>query len=80
MDIFYMWQCTKVVEIIRAKLVDFNKLNIAEHNWKEDGCSSPVEDYNEGIVSYCQLTKEEYDLLVDVIGIRDLEEEASIYD
>ena len=66
-----IFQCTKVVEIIRAKLVDFNKLNGAEHNWKEDGCSSPVEYYNEGIVSYCQLTEEEYNLLVDAIGIRD---------
>lgn len=66
-----IFQCTEVVEIIRAKLVDFNRLNRAEHSWKEDGCSSPVEYYNEGIVSYCQLTKDEYDLLVVAVGIRD---------
>lgn len=57
----------KVVDIIRSKLVDFNKVNRAEHNWKEDGCSSPVEYYNEGIVDYCQLTEEEYDLLKEVV-------------
>lgn len=66
-----IFECTNVVEIIRAKLIDFNKLNRAEHSWKEDGYSSPVEYYNEGIVDYCQLTKEEYNLLVDAIGIRD---------
>ena len=72
-----IFKCTKVVEIISAKLVDFNR---AEHNWKEDGCLSPVEYYNDGIVDYCQLTKEEYNLLVNTTGIRDLDGEVSIYD
>lgn len=75
-----IFKCTKVVEIIRAKLVNFNRLNRAEHNWKDDGKLSPVEYYNEGIVPYCQLTKDEYNLLVDAIGIRDLDEEVGIYD
>ena len=75
-----IFQCTKVVEIIRAKLVNFNRLNRAEHNWRDDGKSSPVEYYNEGNVDYCQLTKDEYNLLVDAIGIRDLDEEVGIYD
>lgn len=75
-----IFQCTKVVEIIRAKLVNFNRLNRAEHSWKEDGYSSPEEYYNQGIVSYCQLTKDEYKLLVNAIGIRDLDEEVGIYD
>ena len=70
----------RVVDIIKAKLVDFNKLNRAEHSWKEDGYLSPVEYYNQGIVSYCQLTKDEYNLLVNAIGIRDLDGEADIYD
>lgn len=61
----------RVVDIIKAKLVDFNKLNRAEHNWKEDGCLSPVEYYNDGIIDYCQLTEEEYDFLVNIVGIRD---------
>ena len=66
-----MNKAQKVVKIIREKLVNFNRLNRAEHNWRDDGCSSPVEYYNQGIVSYCQLTEEEYNLLVDAIGIRD---------
>lgn len=61
----------RVVDIIRAKLVDFNKLNRAEHSWRDDGKLSPVEYYNEGIVSYCQLTEEEYNFLVNMVGIRD---------
>lgn len=61
----------RVVDIIKAKLVDFNKLNRAERNWKEDGCASPVEYYNEGLVDYCQLTEEEYNFLVIMAGIRD---------
>ena len=61
----------RVVDIIKAKLVDFNKLNRAEHNWKDDGCSSPVAYYNAGIVDYCQLTEEEYNFLVNMVGIRD---------
>ena len=61
----------RVVDIIKAKLVDFNKLNRAEHNWKDDGKLSPVEYYNEGIVYYCQLTEEEYNFLVNMVGIRD---------
>ena len=61
----------RVVDIIKAKLVDFDKLNRAERNWKEDGCSSPAEYYNEGIVDYCQLTEEEYNFLVIMVGIRD---------
>lgn len=69
-NVYYEFECTKVVEIIRAKLVDFNRLNRAEHSWKDDGCSSPVEYYNEGLVDSCQLTEEEYNLLVDVIDIR----------
>ena len=62
---------SRIIDIIKAKLVDFNKLNRAEHNWKEDGCLSPVEYYNEGIVAYCQLTEEEYNFLVNIVGIRD---------
>ena len=65
----------RVVDIIKAKLVDFNKLNRAEYNWRDDGKLSPVEYYNEGLVYYCQLTEEEYNFLVNMIGIRDLDEE-----
>ena len=61
----------RVVDIIKAKLVDFNKLNRAEHSWEDDGKSSPVEYYNEGLVDYCQLTEEEYNFLVTMVGIRD---------
>ena len=39
-----------------------------------------VEYYNEGIVDYCQLTEEEYNFLVSMVGIRDLDKEVSIYD
>ena len=41
-------------------------------------CGMPLiekELEGEGIVPYCQLTEEEYNFLVNMVGIRDLDEE-----
>lgn len=55
-DYFLIKREIKALEIIKNKLVDIDYL-IAVN----------IEDYNEGLRSSCKITKEEYQLLMEVL-------------